>query len=269
MEDARPGWWDIDSRMNNPEAQRLEPPPGPADFGVVMAMPIEAGYLSDSLGKVRKYAARTHSVIEGELAGKLVVLIVSGPGKAAARRGAEVLLAGHQPRWLLSAGFAGALDPELKRNDLVLPGEIADERGTVIPIIEEIPEIPGVQRTNGRLLTVDRVIVRTAEKAGLRRELEADLVDMESVAVAALARERSLRFLSVRIISDDASVELPAEIEGILTRTGSYRLGVALRSIWHRPSAIKDFWRLHEQAIEAADRLAKCIRKLVEILPPL
>jgi adenosylhomocysteine nucleosidase len=254
--------------MKNPDAQRLEPPPGPADFGVVMALPIEAGYLSDALQKVRRYSARTHSIIEGELAAKLVVLIVTGPGKAAARRGAEVLLAGHRPSCLISAGFAGALDPELKRNDLVLPDRIIDQDGTEVEIEMERPPIPGIQRTTGRLLSVDRVILHTAEKAELRRLHNAELVDMESSALAALARNRSLRFLSVRVISDDALAELPPEVGGLLSHTGSYRIGAALRSIWHRPSAIRDFMKLHTQALAAADRLAKCIHRLVELLPP-
>ena len=254
--------------MKNPEVRRLEPAPGPADFGVVMAMPIEAGYLSDALRKVRRYAARAHSIIEGELAGKLVVLVVSGPGKAAARRGAEVLMAGHRPRWLISAGFAGGLDPALRRNDLVLADEIIDQHGTKIQIDGELPPIPGIQRTGGRLLTVDRVITQPAEKAELRREYGADLIDMETSALAALARDRSLRFLSARVISDDAQAELPAEVARLLSHTGSYRLGVALRSIWHRPAAVKDFMSLHARALEAADRLSSCVQRLVEALPP-
>ncbi|MGC8640307.1 MAG: nucleoside phosphorylase [Isosphaeraceae bacterium] len=255
--------------MKNPEVHRLEPAPGPADFGVVMAMPIEAGYLSDALRNVRRYAARTHSVIEGELAGKLIVLVVSGPGKAAARRGAEVLLVGHRPRWLISAGFAGGLDPALRRNDLVLADEIIDQDGTRTEIDVELPQIPGVQRTGGRLLTADRMITRIAEKAELHCQHGADLVDMETSALAALARERSLRFLSVRVINDDAHAELPAEVARLLTHTGSYRLGVALRSIWHRPSALKDFLSLHARALEAAARLSSCVERLVETLPPL
>lgn len=255
--------------MKNPDVQPLEPAPGPADFGIVMAMPIEAGYLSDALRKVRRYSARTHSIVEGELSGKLVVLVISGPGKAAARRGAEVLLAGHRPRWLLSAGFAGALDPTLRRNDLVLPDEIVDQDGTKAVVDVDLPQIPGVQRTGGRLITVDRVILRPADKAELRRQQGADLVDMETSVLAALARERSLRFLSVRVISDDAQTELPAEVARLLTHTGSYRLGVALRSIWHRPAAVKDFVSLHAQAMQAADRLGSCLQRLVEILPPL
>jgi adenosylhomocysteine nucleosidase len=42
----------------------------------------------------------------------------------------------------------------------------------------------------------------------------------------------------------------------LLTHTGSYRVGAALRALWKRPSRIKELWALHEHAQEAADRLA-------------
>ena len=64
--------------MRDPDVQRLAPAPVPADVGIVMALPIEAGYLTDSLNKVRKYSARTHTVVEGELAGKIVAVILAG-----------------------------------------------------------------------------------------------------------------------------------------------------------------------------------------------
>jgi adenosylhomocysteine nucleosidase len=254
--------------MMNPDVQQLAPAPVPADVGIVMALPIEAGYLCDALSKVRKYAARTHSIIEGELSGKLVVLVLSGAGRAAARRGAEVLLAGHRPRWLLSAGFAGGIDPALARNDLVLPAEVIDLEGSLIEIDGEVPSVPGVARAGGRLLTVDRVIASSAEKAELRQSHRADLVDMETSALALVARERSLRFLAVRVVSDDAAAELPRDVGRLLSHSGSYRLGLALRAIWQRPSTLKDFWRLHAQALEASDRLAICIKRLLQVLPP-
>jgi adenosylhomocysteine nucleosidase len=253
--------------MRDPDAKRLAPAPVPADVGIVMALSIEAGYLSDSLEKVRKYSARSHAVIEGELAGKLVAIVLSGVGHKAARAGAEVLIAGHRPRWLLSAGFAGALDPALRRNDLVLPDEVVGPGGGSLAIDCPVDEITGFRRPGGRLLTVDRVVVRAADKAELRRESSADLLDMETFAVAQAARERAIRFLGVRVISDDACSELPSEVARLLSQSGSYRVGAAMRAIWDRPSALKDFWTLHARALEAADRLARGIAKLLKVLP--
>lgn len=256
--------------MTESEAQQYEraPAPVPADVGVVMALPIEAGYFLDRLTKVRKYRAHKYTIVEGELAGRLIVVLLSGPGVSAAREGTEILLAGHRPRCLISAGFAGALDRSLARNHLVLPHEVVDLNGQHIAIDAKLPPIPGVERSTGRLMTVDRVIVQAAEKAGLRQDHGADLIDMESFAVANLARERSLPFIPIRIVSDDANHDLPPEVARLLTHSGSYRVGVAMSALWRRPSAIKDFWNLHAQAMEAADRLSAGIQRVLEVLPP-
>jgi len=82
---------------------------------------------------------------------------------------------------------------------------------------------------------------------------------METAAVATLCSERSVRFLAIRVVSDEAGTDLPAEILTILGRTGSYRVGAALAAIWRRPSSVKQLWALREHAAEAADRLAEIV----------
>ena len=150
----------------------------------------------------------------------------------------------------------------------MIPHEVVDLEGNVNSIDASMPDLRGLKRREGRLLTVDRLIAHSSEKADLRQLHGADLIDMETSAVAHLARERSLRFLPIRVISDDAGTELPAELARLLPHSGSYRMGVALRAIWHRPSALKDFWTLHARALESSDRLATCIRRVLEVLPP-
>jgi adenosylhomocysteine nucleosidase len=236
------------------------PPPGAADVGIVAALGLEVGFLIDQLGSVRKYSGPGHSVIEGTCAGKLVVVVIAGPGRTAARRGADLLLAGHRPRWLLSVGFAGALDPALPRYAIVMPNEVIDREEHRYTIDVAVPPADGGGRPSiatGRLITVDRIIATAAEKAELRQRYEAHLVDMETSAIAALCSERGVRFLAIRVISDEAGIDLPPEVVSLLTHTGSYRVGAALRALWKRPSRIKELWALHEHAQEAADRLAK------------
>ena len=52
-------------------------------------------------------------------------------------------------------------------------------------------DTPGRRIMPGRLLTVDTIIRTAAEKAELRQRFQADVVDMESSAVAALCAESS------------------------------------------------------------------------------
>ena len=245
----------------------VAPAPVPADVGIVAALPLEVGDLVDRLGKVRKYQAASLSVIEGEHHDKIVAIVIAGVGRPAARRATEMLLAGHRPSWIIAAGFAGALDPALGRNDLVVPEEVIDREGRRFPVEPLEAAGAGVRHDRGRLLTVDRPILESQEKAELYRSSQADLVDMESSAVAAVCAERLVRFLAVRVISDDAQSDLPPEIATLLTRSGSYRVGAAVRAIWYRPSSLKDFWTLHERAIEAAARLAKFLALCLDQLP--
>ena len=249
------------------DARLVAPAPVPADVGIVAALSMEVGVLIDGLKRVRKYQASSLPIIEGEHNGKIVAIAIAGPGRTAARRATELLIAGHRPSWIISAGFAGALNPTLNRNDLALPGEVIDLEGGQFPVV--LPESlgAGIRHLTGRLLTVDRLVLDSAEKAELHRTALADMVDMESSAVAAVCGAKLIRFLSMRVISDDARTDLPREVAALLIRSGSYRVGAAVRAIWNRPSSLKDFWTLHERALEAADRLAKLVMRCLEDLP--
>ena len=103
--------------------------------------------------------------------------------------------------------------------------EVIDREGRSF-LVEPPPDIgASVQHARGRLLTVDRVVLRAADKGELHRAYQADLVDMESSAVAAVCQEKLVRFLSIRVISDDAHGDLPDEIAAIMNPVGCLSRG--------------------------------------------
>jgi len=246
----------------------MAPAPVPADVAIVAALPIEIDDVIQGLKSVRKYQSAASPVVEGEYGGKIVAVAIGGPGQRAARRAAELLLIGHRPRWMISAGFAGSLNPAFARNDLVLPDELIDGQS----FRQAVSKPPGLAARRphhtGRLLTVNQAVTSRQERDELRQIYAADSVDMETAAVAALCQEKAVRFLSIRVISDDAHAELPREVATMLHRSGSYRVGAALRAVWQRPSSLKDFWRLYEHALEAAGRLAQFVFRCLDELPP-
>jgi adenosylhomocysteine nucleosidase len=248
------------------EAQGLAPHPVPADVGIVAALAIETADLIDGLKDVRKYQSASIPVIEGEYSGKIVAVASSGPGRRAARAATDLLLSGHRPRLIIAAGFAGALDPAIARNDLIVPDEIIDRDEFRFQVDKSRALSGATRHAGGRLLTVDKVVLLASEKAELRESYQADLVDMETSAVAAMCQERLVRFLSVRVISDDARTDLPREVASVLAHGGSYRAGAALRAVWQRPSSIKDFWKLYEHAVDAAGRLGKFLAQYLDEL---
>jgi adenosylhomocysteine nucleosidase len=154
------------------------------------------------------------------------------------------------------------------RNDLVLPNDLIDREGARYPVEPPPGLVANSKHKTGRLLTVDRPVTSREERQELWRAFDADLVDMETSAVAALCQEKLVRFLPIRVISDDAHAELPREVATLLSRKGSYRVGAAIRTVWRRPASLKDFWTLYEHALEAADRLARFVGRCLENLPP-
>lgn len=245
----------------------IAPRPVPADVGLVAALSIEVAPLIAQLTNVRKYASERHTVVEGDLSGKIVAAIIAGPGRTAARRATEHLLGGHRPTWIVSAGFAGALNPDLKRNDVVIPHEIIDPEGAQFDVDLSLGEESNVRILPGRLVTADAIVRSARDKADLRDRTGADVVDMETSAVATVCAERGVRFLAVRVVSDEAGVDLPPEIATILGRSGGYRVGAALGAIWRRPSSLKDMLTLRTHAVAAADRLSRILPGLLSRLP--
>jgi adenosylhomocysteine nucleosidase len=173
----------------------------------------------------------------------------------------------HRPRWIVSAGLAGALQPDLRRGNVIMPNEIVDQHGSLLSVGFSLPDgavetTPGLKV--GRLLTVDHLIRDPDEKRALGDEYQALACDMETMAVAQVCQERRIRFLAVRIISDTLDDRLPREIEQVLDQTTwAAKMGAATGALFRRPSSAKDLWKLREIALKASDKLARFLMGIV------
>ena len=236
-------------------------PPGPCDFGLVFALAIESGCLVDLLEDVSVTRGNGFTVREGRRNGRTIVLVESGAGREAAARATHALLDAHRPGLVFSAGFAGALSPELRRGDLVVADRLVDPEGRrwaadPASLPPWLPEVRGLRI--GPMLTVDGIVRLGEEKRALGAKHHALAVDMESLAVAEVCRERNVPFMAVRVVNDAVDDELPPDIERLLAqRTLAAQLGAAAGSLCRRPSGAKDLFRLQQNALAASDRLAK------------
>jgi adenosylhomocysteine nucleosidase len=238
----------------------------PCDCGIVLALAIEAGGLVDLLEEATVTRGDGLTVRQGRLDGRRVVLVESGVGRENAARATHALVDAHRPLRIVSAGFAGGLDPALRPGDLVVADSLVDLAGALhtFHTLQTLPTLHSSSFRVGRLLTVDRVVREPGEKQELGRKHEALAADMESLAVAEVCRQRDVPFLAVRAISDTADEELPRDVERLLAQTsGPARWGAAVRSIWRRPSSLKDLLRLRQRALETSDRLAKFLAEVI------
>jgi adenosylhomocysteine nucleosidase len=227
-----------------------------ADIGLVCALAIEVNPLLDRCKRVRKYTGGKFTFRGGVYDGIRLALVQSGMGFNGARRATLALLDAHTPNWVLSVGFAGALRDDMKPGDIVLADSIVDTHGQELAVDVGMPADPARGLFVGRFVTADSMARTVIEKRQLAADHHAIAVDMESLAVAQVCRDARKRFLAVRVVSDDLSADLPAEILSILGPTGSLRAGAALGAVWKRPGSIKDMWQLRQRANKAAERLA-------------
>ena len=218
--------------------------------GIVLAMGIEAGALLDRMQQTRTTQGNGFKYHRGLLCGNNYVLVESGIGYEKALAATDNLASVFFPGRIISAGFAGALDPQMGRNAIYWPSQILHGNQSM--------KIPGASHPQ-TLVTAGHVVDTVEKKRQLREATGADLVDMESFAVAEYCREKRISFQSLRVVLDLADEELPREINRITSpQSQGYarKFGLIAGAIFKRPSCVFDLYQLKERALVAADRLA-------------
>ncbi|MCL4500315.1 MAG: hypothetical protein M1438_00480 [Deltaproteobacteria bacterium] len=207
------------------------------------------------------------------------LLALSGMGAEAAREAAACLVAQYKPHLLVSLGFGGAVTPELPAGSLVL-GEFFYNFDPTTQVLDSIPHLTGprplpdllrslaaagLEAFPGSLITTPYIINKAAQ-AGPLRSLTYPVLDLESAAVAAVARAEELPCLGLRAITDTAAEEIPDFLAPIGEELGTVGLLNVLGWLAADPRRLKDLVHLWRCSRLAAARLAKA---LTVLLPPL
>ena len=176
------------------------------------------------LAKVRKIG----QVDVYELPSALVV--IGGIGRNAAQRAAEIAVHEAQPDLLVSAGFAGALTPNLNAGEVVSIRDVVDEA---------TGEHYSTQGGDAVLVTALRVAGKNG-KQRLASTYAASAVDMEGAAVARVAKQLGIQFAVVKAISDELDFAMPP-VSGFVDAQGQFRslafaAYVAIRPRWWSPT---------------------------------
>jgi len=203
---------------------------------------------------------------------------LSGMGGAAATQSARGLAeAGAEA--LVSFGMAGGLDPSLVPGTIFLPSEVVSIDGSVVATDQSWreqlgarvgqggadaagPDVPGALRlvTSGRLLTTAKAVGAAADKTLLFKQTGAAAVDMESLAIAEVARSRGLPFIAVRVIVDAASDTLPRAVTAAADNEGHLKIGRLLGALARTPGELPALVRLGQRYRAANRSLAAVAR---------
>jgi adenosylhomocysteine nucleosidase len=175
-------------------------------IAITFALPAESSDFVRLLEKPHVVSREGIENTRGRLHGKSVAVIHTGVGKKACRERMEVVLRRERFQYLISAGFAGALEKELRVGHLL----VADNFSS--PGLLGSPQLVLADEGTffGKLLTVPRMIELSAERADLNTKTGAAAVDMETEFIAEICGAHDLPMLSLRAISDTPTEPFPA-----------------------------------------------------------
>jgi len=153
---------------------------------------------------------------------------------------------------VVSFGLCGALDPSLDVGDLVIGQSVTDadisfeaDAAWAARIVALAPDAK-----LGRFARAERPVASVAEKTQLRERTGAIAVDLESFAVAKLARRFGAPFAVIRAVSDAADRALPPAAQVGLGIDGRPAIGPVFASLRSNPWQIGALIRT---ALEAED----------------
>lgn len=181
--------------------------------------------------------------------------LVTGMGAQNASEKAASMLTLWNPSHVFTCGFAGGLDPELKFGTVVCS---LDEKGTPFADVLRSMSVREVA-----FHCADNVAVTKEDKALLRKQTEADAVEMESSHIQMVCRERGVRCDVIRVISDAANEDLPLNFAEMMTTDYRMRWGKLFFHLAIHPSAVPRLMRFQKQLKQAANNLGDVLNQLV------
>lgn len=163
-------------------------------------------------------------------------------------------------------GFAGALQPGLVAGELVLASEFlrgGSKNGDRIPsdalLLTELRDCLAdlvLLYTQGPLVTLDRAVVTSAEKAALGSESAALMVDMEGFHLASILSKEGIPFVGIRSIFDPIALELSPVICRLVDSQGHFRCGKGVTLLAH-PKELLQLPLFAKNAAKARSSIAR------------
>jgi len=229
----------------------------PASVGVVVALAAEA----------RALVRRRYLLGVVEQAAPGVRVLVCGIGPRAAAEAAATLAQGGVAA-LAVFGVAGALDPALSPGTLLLPAEVLDEQGrrhaTDPAWRARLAARLGSAPDERPLLTVESPLLGPQDKRLALQRWGAPAVDMESAAVARIARARRLPFLALRAVADGAGDSIPAPLAAAIDRYGRPRALAMAAALLRHPRLLAELPHL----ASTMNRASAALRRAVQAAGP-
>jgi adenosylhomocysteine nucleosidase len=202
-----------------------------------------------------------------------ISILLTGIGRRNAEKSVREFLATHSPELVLTCGFAGGLNPDLKLGDVVFEIHSSSSRRESAQTKTEEKLEPTDVGCYERLMVAgampakifcaDRIATTVAEKKKLRDDTGADAVEMESAAIHAVCRDCGIPCATVRVISDTVGEDLPLDFNALAKPDKSLDFGKLAWAIARSPGKIGALMALQKKTSFAAEKLAVVLARVM------
>jgi len=219
----------------------------PAELLVCFAVKEEARFFMDGM------VCRSVNAIQAAQR-PLYQVWMTGMGRRNAVEGIRQAVALVQPKRVITAGFAGGLNPKLEFGAVVYEEDFNAGFG---------PQLEQAGAVRATFYCHRRVAITAGEKAALWQSTGADAVEMESSVIRNICREQQIPSATIRVISDDASQELPLDFNALMTPEDRIHYPKLIWAVLSRPGRLGKLLEFQRQTAAASRRLGAALAELL------
>lgn len=174
-------------------------------IAITFALPAESSEFLRRLGNNSRADRNGIRIVRGTIDERAIEILHTGVGEKICRERIGKFLENAQFHVLISTGFAGALNNQLRVNDLLLAKNFS-----TVDLKQAQVSLSGLSIRTADLLTLPALIDSREERERIARESRAAAVDMETEWIARACSAHAIPLLSLRVVTDTPRQPFPA-----------------------------------------------------------
>ena len=185
-------------------------------------------------------------------------------GSEKAKKAAKILCS--KVKCVVSFGFAGSVDSELKNGGIIVPKFIIDKSKKKkylsskyrLQILDKLSN----QKVNEKgIISVDEIINEKKKKEKIFEKFKASSVDMESDSIYKICFNQKIPFVILRVIFDDLSFNIPDFIIRNTNSEGDVSINGLLKFILINPEKIFILFKVFVFYLRAKKKLKEILKE--------
>ena len=169
---------------------------------------------------------------------------------------------------ILNFGFVGSLTNKINNGDVILVKEVFNENKKKLTcdtsnsyFIEKLKKFNYIK---SNLLTVQKLVNSNEDKCNLTKLFpNAKIVDMEAFFILNQLRKNKIPMISVKIVFDDLSFNLPRFLNKCIDKNGNLKFFNLTLELFKKPNRLLKLYQLRKYYVKSKKVLKDLIRVIL------